>query len=74
MGIMGIKKIKLPDGTIGSLVAEDYTSAPIVSSRFTEIEKMLDETVKTPQLKSYVKKNDLQKQLNAMRWKMGGKR
>lgn len=69
---MEIKKIKLPDGTIGSLIAGGAT--PIVSNRFTEIEKILDETVKTPQLKSYVKKNDLQKQLNAMRWKMGGRR
>lgn len=51
---MEIKKIKLPDGTIGSLIAGGAT--PIVSNRFTEIEKMLDETVKTPQLKSYVKK------------------
>lgn len=71
---MEIKKIKLPDGTIGSLIAGGYTSTPIVSNRFTEIEKILDETVKTPQLKSYVKKNDLQKQLNAIKWKMGGRR
>lgn len=70
---MEIKKIKLPDGTIGSLIAEG-AATPIISSRFTEIEQMLDETVKTPQLKSYVKKNDLQKQLNAMKWKMGGRR
>ena len=80
--VIEIKKIKLPNGEevtpiIGTLSRKDlivnYDPNTVLTSRFSEVEKILDETVKIPQLKSYVKKNDLQKQLNAMRWKMGGR-
>ena len=79
---MGTEKIKLPNGEevnsiIGTLSRGDlivqYDPNTVLTSRFSEVEKILDETVKIPQLKAYVRKNDLQKQLNAMRWKMGGR-
>ena len=80
---MEIKKIKLPNGEeviplVNTLSRKDlivqYDPNTVLTSRFSEFEQILDETVKIPQLKAYVRKNDLQKQLNAMRWKMGGRR